>query len=59
MNANGIAGRKPYGITTRMLQLVGWKSLEADRLIGIGNDIGVDGANVNFTDTDIAQLEIR
>ncbi len=33
MSGDGIAGRKPYGFYTRMLQLVGWKRLEANRLI--------------------------
>ncbi len=33
MSADGIAGRKPYGIRTRMLEVVGWKRLEANRLI--------------------------
>lgn len=31
MSADGIAGRKPYGITTRMLNLVAWKRLETNR----------------------------
>ena len=31
MSADGIAGRKPYGITTRMLTLVAWKRLETNR----------------------------
>lgn len=29
----GIAGRKPYGITTRMLEIVGWKRIEMNRLM--------------------------
>ncbi|MFM7983827.1 MAG: hypothetical protein ACKPKO_31330, partial [Candidatus Fonsibacter sp.] len=33
MSADGIAGRKPYGIATRMLTLVGWKRLEVNRLM--------------------------
>jgi len=31
MSADGIAGRKPYGITTRMLTLVAWKRLVTTR----------------------------
>ncbi len=33
MSADGIAGRKPYGITTRMLELVGWKRMEVNKLM--------------------------
>ena len=33
MSADGIAGRKPYGMVTRMLELVGWKRLEANRML--------------------------
>ena len=33
ISADGIAGRKPYGITTRILQLVGWERLEVNRLM--------------------------
>ncbi len=33
MSADSIAGRKPYGIRTRMLEVVGWKRLEANKLI--------------------------
>jgi hypothetical protein len=33
LSADGIAGRKPYGIVTRMLELVGWKRMEANRLM--------------------------
>jgi hypothetical protein len=32
----GIAGRKPYGITTRMLEIVGWKRIEVNRLMKFG-----------------------
>lgn len=28
VSGDGIAGRKPYGYTTRMFQIVGWKCLE-------------------------------
>ena len=33
MSADGIAGRKPYGYTTRMFAVVGWKRLETNRMI--------------------------
>ncbi len=33
MSADGIAGRKPYGIATRMLKLVGWKRIEVNRMM--------------------------
>jgi hypothetical protein len=29
--APGISGRKPYGITTKMYEIVGWKRLELNR----------------------------
>jgi hypothetical protein len=32
----GIAGRKPYGITTRMLEIIGWKRVEVNRLMKFG-----------------------
>jgi hypothetical protein len=32
----GIAGRKPYGITTRMLEIIGWKRIELNRLMRFG-----------------------
>ena len=32
MSAEGISGRKPYGLRTRMIQCVGWKRLEANRM---------------------------
>ena len=33
MSADGIAGRRPYGIITRMIELVGWKRYELNRLM--------------------------
>ena len=33
MSADGISGRKPYGITTKMFELVGWKRLEVNKLM--------------------------
>ena len=30
MSADGIAGRRPYGISTRMIELVGWKRYEVN-----------------------------
>ncbi len=33
MSADGIAGRKPYGIATRMLEIIGWKRVEVNKLI--------------------------
>ncbi len=32
----GIAGRKPYVITTRMLEIIGWKRIEVNRLMKFG-----------------------
>jgi hypothetical protein len=31
MSADGISGRKPYGVTTRMYELIGWKRLESNK----------------------------
>ena len=42
MSADGISGRKPYGITTRMFELVGWKRIELNRMMRFQ---GVTGAN--------------
>ena len=36
MSADGISGRKPYGISTRMFELVGWKRLEANKILRFG-----------------------
>ncbi|CAE7796366.1 unnamed protein product [Symbiodinium sp. CCMP2592] len=33
MSADGIAGRRPYGMQTRMIELVGWKRYELNRLL--------------------------
>ena len=33
MSADGIAGRKPYGYETRMIELVGWKRYEVNSMI--------------------------
>ena len=33
MSGDGIAGRKPYGYTTRMFSVVGWKRLEVNRMM--------------------------
>ena len=33
ISADAIAGRKPYGYSTKMLELVGWKRLECNRLL--------------------------
>ena len=32
MSAEGISGRKPYGLLTRLIHCVGWKRLEANRV---------------------------
>ena len=32
MSAEGISGRKPYGLRTRMIECRGWKRLEANRM---------------------------
>ena len=33
MSADGIAGRRPYGMQTRMIELVGWKRYELNRFL--------------------------
>eukprot|EP00435_Cladocopium_sp_Y103_P017516 s1987_g4.t1 len=33
MSGDGIAGRKPYGYTTRMFNVTGWKRLEVNRML--------------------------
>ena len=33
MSADGIAGRRPYGLQTRMIELVGWKRYEVNSMI--------------------------
>lgn len=32
MSGEGISGRKPYGLRTRMIECIGWKRLEANRM---------------------------
>ncbi|CAE7501083.1 unnamed protein product, partial [Symbiodinium necroappetens] len=32
LSGEGISGRKPYGLRTRMIECIGWKRLEANRL---------------------------
>ena len=44
MSGDGVAGRKPYGFTTRMFQLIGWKRLEVNRMLKFA---GVTPANFN------------
>ena len=44
MSGDGIMGRKPYGYTTRMWQIVGWKRLEMNRMM---NFAGVSVSNFN------------
>ena len=33
MSADGMAGRRPYGYVTRMIELTGWKRMEVNRLM--------------------------
>ena len=41
MSADGIMGRKPYGYTTRMFHVVGWKRLELNRMMAfMGVNLG-------------------
>ena len=42
MSGDGIAGRKPYGYTTRMFSITGWKRLEVNRMITF---VGIDDSN--------------
>ena len=42
MSADGIAGRKPYGMSTHMIELIGWKRCEVNRLMRF---MGVTEAN--------------
>ncbi|CAE8584402.1 unnamed protein product [Polarella glacialis] len=37
MSADGIPGRKPYGLQTRMLELIGWKRLELNKMLRFGS----------------------
>ena len=36
MSGDGIAGRRPYGLSTKMFELVGWKRLECNKLMSFG-----------------------
>ena len=45
MSGDGIAGRKPYGYTTKMFQLIGWKRLEVNRMLRFA---GVTPSNFQF-----------
>eukprot|EP00438_Fugacium_kawagutii_P027022 Skav232520 [mRNA] locus=scaffold1096:926666:934699:- [translate_table: standard] len=42
MSGDGIAGRKPYGYTTRMFKILGWKRLEVNRIMAFA---GITKAN--------------
>ena len=42
VSGDGIAGRKPYGYTTRMFQIVGWKRLEVNKMMKF---VGIDDSN--------------
>ena len=44
MSGDGIAGRKPYGFTTKMFHLIGWKRLEINRMPRFA---GITPANFN------------
>ena len=44
MSGDGIAGRKPYGYTTRMFSIIGWKRLEVNRMMVF---VGIDESNFN------------
>ena len=33
MSADGIVGRRPYGMSTRMIELVGWKRYEVNSMV--------------------------
>lgn len=35
VSGDGIAGRKPYGYTTSMFQIVGWKRLEVNKMMKV------------------------
>ncbi|CAE6926624.1 ABCB1 [Symbiodinium sp. CCMP2592] len=45
MSADGIAGRRPYGMVTRMIELVGWKRLEVNNMMKF---VGVSEINFQF-----------
>lgn len=42
MSGDGVAGRKPYGYSTRMFSMVGWKRLEVNRMMSF---VGIDESN--------------
>ena len=42
VSGDGIAGRKPYGYTTRMFEIVGWKRLEVNKMMTF---VGIDDSN--------------
>jgi hypothetical protein len=42
MSADGISGRKPYGISTRMYNITGWKRIELNKMLGF---YGITEAN--------------
>ena len=44
MSGDGVMGRKPYGYTTRMFSIIGWKRLEVNRLMHF---VGVNTGNFN------------
>ena len=44
MSGDGVTGRKPYGYTTRMFHMVGWKRLEVNRFMTF---MGVTLGNFN------------
>ena len=44
MSADGIAGRRPYGMVTRMIELTGWKRYEVNRMIKFA---GVSEENIH------------
>ena len=44
MSADGIPGRKPYGLSTHMLELIGWKRLELNKMLRFA---GVTEQNFN------------
>jgi len=37
LSADGISGRKPYGITTRMFEIAGWKRTELNKMLQFTN----------------------
>ena len=41
VSGDGFAGHKPYGYTTRMFQIVGWKRLEVNKMMKVLNVVGL------------------